>query len=912
MNKICKCLVLTIGLLIGFTINAKAVNAATLSKTYTNYWYNRSHADGSNAHSWRHPLYELDGKVSYCIEPNTPEGEIYPDGTTDWSATGLPNSIKERVLLIGYYGYTFPGHQTLQYRAATQGMIWDTIVGHGAHTTFWTERWGKGTQFNVSAEEAEIERLISTHYTRPSFNAGVYKAQVGETITLTDTNNVLSDYSINVSGAEYSVNGNTLSIKPTRDGAIDLTLTKKMPYTSSYNLFVGNGIQNMLIPGTVDPVIAKIRVNSYKTPVEGFKTDKETGKKPQGQATLKGAEYGVYETSTGKLVTTVVTDENGYFKSNAVLVWGDYYLQEIKPSEGYELDTTRYNFDTKGKETVRVDVIEQVIKNYVSILKQYEFIDGNTEFLNAEKGIQFEIYFPNGKLFDTITTDKNGYATINLPYGVWKFHQVNTTTGYEKIYDFNITVSENSEKEQYYNILNNSVSAYLQVIKVDTETGKTIAIADTTFKILNTDTNQYVSQFVGGKVISEFKTDEKGILVTPLKLQAGNYKLIEVSSPHGYLIDKNGLSFTIGNDTHYAYTTYGPFITVRYKNTPIKGQIEIHKKGEEIVIEDGKFTYIDKELSNVTFEIYAEEDIKSADGNHIYYNKGDLVDTITTDKNGYAISKKLPLGKYYFVEVKTQDDYVLDDKHHSFELKEVDNETPTVYESYSALNYLKKGTIEFTKTDLVNGEVIPNTIIEIYTENDELIFTGTTDKDGKVVITDLKVGKYYIIEKEPATGYVITTEKVYFEIKENGEIVKAEMKNKPITGGLEFTKTDISTGEPLPNTTIEIYNEKDELIFTGKTDENGKIVIPELRYGKYYILEKEAPEGYTLNPERMYFEILEDGKIVKATMLDEKIIIEVPNTGITDSHIIEIISSLLVVGGIGVIVYVKKKKSKQQ
>ena len=138
------------------------------------------------------------------------------------------------------------------------------------------------------------------------------------------------------------------------------------------------------------------------------------------------------------------------------------------------------------------------------------------------------------------------------------------------------------------------------------------------------------------------------------------------------------------------------------------------------------------------------------------------------------------------------------------------------------------------------------------------------------------------------------------------------MKNKPVTGTLEFTKTDVSTGEPLPNTLIEIYNDKDELIFSGRTDENGKITIPEIRFGKYYILEKEAPEGYTLNPERMYFEILEDGEIVKATMTDEKVIVDVPSTGITDSHFIEIIGALLTLGGIGVIVYVKKKKSNQE
>lgn len=490
MKKFTTTLLLAIGLLVGFTVNAQAVNAATLNMSYSDYWYDRAKADGSEHHSWHFTLYDMDGEVAYCIQPNVKEGTHYNQGS--WEDTGLSNSIKERILLIGYYGYTYPGHQTLQYRAATQGMIWDTIVGGGANTTFHTARWAKGDTFDVSNEKAQIEDLIAHHYDRPSFNGGVYKAQVGETITLTDTNNVLSNYSVSVSGADYSIDGNKLIIKPTRSGSIDLTLTKNMPYSSSYKLFVGDGIQNMMVPGTTDPVIAKIRVNSYTSFVEGHKKDSETGN-AQGQATLKGAEYGVYETSTGRLVTTVVTDENGYFKSNAVLSWNDYYLQEIKPSEGYELDTTRYNVDIKGKESASVDVVEKVIKNYVSILKQYEQVDGNTTFLNAEKGITFEIYYPNGKKYGEIKTDKNGYASLNLPYGVWKFHQVNTTTGYEKIYDFYITVNETSEKEQYYNILNNTLYAYLQVIKVDSETGKTVIqskyLLDIIRKMPNTDIN---------------------------------------------------------------------------------------------------------------------------------------------------------------------------------------------------------------------------------------------------------------------------------------------------------------------------------------------------------------------------------------------------------------------------------------
>ena len=147
-----------------------------------------------------------------------------------------------------------------------------------------------------------------------------------------------------------------------------------------------------------------------------------------------------------------------------------------------------------------------------------------------------------------------------------------------------------------------------------------------------------------------------------------------------------------------------------------------------------------------------------------------------------------------------------------------------------------------------------------------------TNSEGKIIIDDLFVGEFYIKETEAATGYLLSDELVFFEIKEDGEIVKANMTNKKITGDLEFSKLDFSTSEPLPNTLIEIYNEEtDELVFSGRTDEFGKINVKELEYGKYYILEKEAPKGYVLNPEKMNFEIKEDGEIVKAEMLDERI-----------------------------------------
>ena len=198
----------------------------------------------------------------------------------------------------------------------------------------------------------------------------------------------------------------------------------------------------------------------------------------------------------------------------------------------------------------------------------------------------------------------------------------------------------------------------------------------------------------------------------------------------------------------------------------------------------------------------------------------------------------------------------------------------------------------------------------IYTEDDVLMGTYTTDDKGMVIIKDLPLSngkRYYILEKQTSdSSYLLNEEKMYFEINENGEVVKANMKNEKIKGSLEFTKVDLSTSNPIPNTKIEIYNaDTNELIYSGLTDKNGKIIIDNLEYGRYYIKEVEtASPDYILNTEKMYFEIRENGEVVKSTMTNEKV--EMPKTFNTDltSSIIIISTAVL---GLGLLIYAKKK-----
>ena len=148
-----------------------------------------------------------------------------------------------------------------------------------------------------------------------------------------------------------------------------------------------------------------------------------------------------------------------------------------------------------------------------------------------------------------------------------------------------------------------------------------------------------------------------------------------------------------------------------------------------------------------------------------------------------------------------------------------------------------------------------------------------------------------------------------FKIKENGEVVKATMTNRLIEGILEFTKVDLATSEPIPNTLIEVYTDKDELVFSGKTDDKGMLIIQGLKYGKYYILEKEtASEDYILNTEKIYFEIKEDGEIVKAKMTNEKVIVEVPDTLTKQPYKVYIISLAIALIGVCILLYGNQKK----
>ena len=762
MKKIINYSFIILGMIIISLFNLDNVYAATkINKASSGWYFERANAQGERHYSGTLKNYTLDGKVAYCIEPGvTDNGSV---NETNWSNTGLSDEIKEKVTLIGYYGYTYPNHNTKQYRAATQCMIWETIMGEGAWCKINTQHWSAGTDIDLTNERNEINRLISNHYKNLSFNNKSYNVQKGSPTALTDTNNVLSEFNVINSNIDYQIEGNKISFTPIN--SVSISFSKKLAYDSDFRIFTSDKIQNMMIPGNVDPIYAKVVVDTYLSSVEINKKDIETGT-AHGSATLKGAVYGIYN-SNNELITEVTTNENGIAKTDNIFEYGNYYVKEIGASEGYLLDNTKYDFELKDKETITVNVKEQVIKANIKVNKVYVSAKTNENF--KEPNVKFELYDNSNNKIKEVITDENGEINLTLPYGKYRLHQITTTKGYKLAEDYNFEVKDTKDINK--TIYNEEVTAKLKVIKIDSETKKVIKRANIKFKIFDVNNNEYVCF----NNICEFKTNSNGIMVTPNVLYSGKYILEEVDQKiDGYLWNSESIIFEIDENSNLITDNEeGILFETKFENKRVLGSLEITKIGEELQYNEIGYQYNKIPLENVKIGLYKD-------------NR--LIKEYTTDKEGKIKINNLELEEYSLKELETSNGNILSDKEYKVSIKYKDQHTPVVNYKITIDNYLPKGTLEFTKTDISKTKSLPNTLMEIYTlEDDKLIFSGRTDENGQIIINDLPIGKYYLVEKEAPKGYVINPEHQEFEILENGEIVKSIMHDEMI---IKVPKTD--------------------------------------------------------------------------------------------------------------------------
>lgn len=654
------------------------------------------------------------------------------------------------------------------------------------------------------------------------------------------------------------------------------------------------------------------------------KTDAET-KTAQGNATLAGAIYGIYD--NGKLVDKYTTDKNGSFTTSYYVCGDNWTLKEIKPSKGYLLDETEYHIGSEAKKytiennSISIGVTEDILMGKISIIKHTD--DGSTKIETPEKGAEFQVYLKSAGGYskaketerDILTCDEYGFAeTKDLPYGIYTVHQTKGWNETEFIADFDVFISENNKTYKYL-INNASLESYVKIVKVDSETGKQIPYAGAGFQIYNPDGKLVTMKYTYPTVteIDTFYTNSDGYLITPETLPYGKgYSVVEVQAPYGYILDSTPVYFDITAEK-ISEENGVTIVKAEKKNTPQEGTITVEKtgeifsnvtsSGEEVLLYQPEYSV--NGLSGSVFEIYADADIKTPDGT-VRAKKDELVATLKTNNKGTATSKLLYLGKYRVVETVAPYGTVINPEPHTVELTYSGQNEKVTNTSTSFTNDRQKVEIDLTKIleqdekfNIGNNDEILNVSFGLYADEDLKAYNGTViPKNGLIEIitcdekgksqftTDIPIGSYYVKEISTDNHYILSDKKypVVFEYAgqdtatvhisvNDGEPIENEI----IYGTIQGLKIDRETGENITGALFGLFSitetkfTEETAILTSESNEEGIFTFENVPYGEYIVSELKPAEDYLPNEENYTVTISENKEIIEITVENDKI-----------------------------------------
>lgn len=904
MKKIFSLIILTI--FFGF-ININMVNAETVT-LYGSSLGNYFHAKYENGYYSKFGQI-LDYRVAntnqkaYCIAP----AESFSSGSSynvytlnDSNILDYINDTQSRennkltqeqlnmISMIAYYGYGYANHTSNDYILATQMLIYRVIENQ----VFTNKNCIGGNcskiddPVGVSLAMQEIQNLVDKHFVLPSFNNNTYNFSLGETLQIEDENGVLDNFAVEscVNCTAY-ISNNTLYVTPSGSGELQLTLAKgNNTYNNDTLFFTSNRSQNMIAPGNLDPVYARIRGSVVGGDVEVYKKD-ENGK------SLENVEFKVYN-SLSEEVCTILTDQNGYGKCEN-LSNGNYTIKEVSTNEGYIIDDRIYNFSiTNETKYIKFNFENSLIRGNVELYKVSESEDSDATL----EGAIYGIYDLSNNLVAELTVNSDGYAKYeNLKYGDYYLKEIKASVGHEldtNIYNF--SVKNNGETIKITSI--EPVRHFkFTLIKTmgDGASGVVETEANAIFDIYLISTN---------KKVATIKTNSKG--KADIDLPYGKYRVCQISGNSNTLLAD---CFEIDLTKHDVEKVVN--------NELLKAKLKVIKVDSE--------TNQTIPLAGIKFKI------KNLDTDEYVCQVTDKEQCIfTTDENGVLITP-LPLiaGRYQLEEVdQNLDGYLWNDEPLTFTINSGNisyNDTYGAIVEVSFANTPVFGEIIINKAyeDLV--ENLPTTIFGLYANEDiyynnqliyhkhDLVAEVTTDSNGYAKISNLYLGDYYIKELATDDKYVLDAELHYVSLKYQDQytatiVYEFNIENKIKRGNLIVLKTDADTSEALSGAIFSIYDMNDKLVYTGTT-EDGKLEVLNLKYGKYYLVEEQAPDGYILNNERHYFEIKEEDSIIEINVSNDQII-KVPKTGLSDSKILNVIGVIVILLGVGYIAYDKFKK----
>ena len=461
-----------------------------------------------------------------------------------------------------------------------------------------------------------------------------------------------------------------------------------------------------------------------------------------GDVFLSNLKYGLYARNDIKnvagtktyyakdtLISQKVTDENGHIEWTDLHI-GDYYLKELETNDSLLINSTPIDVSLTYKDmntsvvSSKTSAKDIIASQRIQIFKE-GIKDGIAGVVAGLQGAEFtfklsneynHVGWDNAKTYYVGTTDKNGFLTTDLlPYGTYRVRETKTPEGYYGASDFLITIERDSSlyeigyKIKKVTVNNVPFETLLKIRKADSETNKTVLKKGNVYKLKNLDKDEYVSYVDWSQFpnihVDKWETHEDGTITLNTMLQAGHYQLEEIDCSEGYLLNKEPLKFELTKDMDYDIAEDGvtPIVTITFENKPVKGKIKLSKEGEVLTGYDEKeknFIYEKVGLANAVYDILAEKDILDpCNDKTVLYHAGEVVDTITTNEDGQAESKLLPLGDYEVKEKESPSGFVLNNEVKKVSLTYEDKETEIVYEDVEFYNERQKVEIETSKQD---------------------------------------------------------------------------------------------------------------------------------------------------------------------------------------------------------------------
>lgn len=863
-------------------------------------------------------------KEAYCIQPGVDlhsGNQLTESGSTVWKKLGTAKQKSINLaLLYGKGGNSKNLSGTADQKwVATQLIIWEFVAGCRktsdtyacTNSKFIDGMCSGGKNPGVKTVYNQISNGLKGHLTVPSFanrlkskaKTHAMKVSSGKyTLTLTDSNKVLSNFSFKkTDGVSVSKSGNKLTLSASKPvNTVTFSSNKDVPTVAKKSVIIpyGDSSKQDVITG----------VENNPDPVQAF-----------FKVSAKGGNLNIKKTSEDGKVSGIkftITGPNSYKKTVTTNSKGEFELDDLVPGT-YTVTENKYSrYVAQKAQTVKVEAGKTATVSFKNVLKPSDFKivkkDAVTKKVIKLVGFKFKIKGSDGKYVkvdgtDTFETDDEGVVSFEtkLPVGKYQLIEVAAGEGYlldgtpkdfevksdstkvevEK-YDYpemgTITITKTGDTfTSVKETEENSITKYQPVYGSSNLEG-------TEFEIRakeDIDTGDGTIRVKKGELVDTVTTGENGKAKSK-ELYLGTYVIKETKTPEGYVADGKEYDVTIKYGGETVKVTNAD-ITI--KNTRQKAEVSLTKlmdKDEQYGIGDND------ELLEVSFGLYANQDIEAEDGTSI--PSDGLIEIISVAEDGTATFKTdIPAGDYYVKEYSTNSKYVLDDTHYEFTFEAADDKAVQeikINNGEDIVNEIAYGTARTIKVDADYPEnKLTGATFEVYldkdgdkqynAEKDTLVGEMKEVENGEYELGELPIGGYLLYEKEAPLNFLRDESYHYFEIKEDKEVVTVENEagvgfiNKPAVGTAKTVKVDKDYPEnKLTGAVFEIYADKDgNKEYTEKTDTligemkevaDGEYELGNLRIGGYLLHEKTAPKNFVKDEGYYYFEITNHEEVV--------------------------------------------------